>query len=186
MVLHYIPNILSLFRIIAAPFLLLSAWYDLPLLFFILLGMMLISDLLDGIIARRIDHTTERGSRLDSYGDILTYLSTPLAVWWLWPDIVKEELYYIIAAVIIYIVPAIFSFLKFGQLASYHTWITKIAAVLMSVGVVMLLGFDNNLLFHAAVYFLVLVMVENIAITLILPKQKSDIYTLWHAWKERS
>ncbi|GIT97832.1 CDP-alcohol phosphatidyltransferase family protein [Sulfurovum sp. TSL1] len=186
MVLHYIPNILSLFRIFAAPFLLLSGWYDLPILFFILLGMMLLSDLLDGIIARRIDHTTERGSRLDSYGDILTYLSTPLAVWWLWPDIVKEELYYIIAAIVIYIVPAIFSFLKFGQLASYHTWITKIAAVLMSVGVVMLLGFDNHLLFHSAVYFLVLVMVENIAITFILPKQKSDIYSVWHAWKERS
>lgn len=186
MVLHYIPNILSLFRIIAAPFLLLSGWYDLPILFFILLGMMLLSDLLDGIIARMLDHTTERGSRLDSYGDVLTYLSTPLAVWWLWPDIVKEELYYIIAAIVIYILPAIFSLLKFGQLASYHTWITKIAAVLMGVGVVMLLGFDNNLLFHTSVYFLVLVMVENIAITLILPKQKSDVYTLWHAWKERS
>ena len=186
MILHNIPNILSLFRIIAAPFLLLSGWYDMPILFFILLGMMLLSDLLDGIIARMLDHTTERGSRLDSYGDILTYLSTPLAVWWLWPDIVKEELYYIIAAIVIYIFPAIFSFLKFGTLASYHTWITKIAAVLMSAGGVMLLGFDNNLLFHAAIYFLVIVMIENIAITLIIPKQKSDIYSIWHAWKERS
>ena len=186
MILHNIPNILSLFRIIAAPFLLLSGWYDLPILFFILLGMMLLSDLLDGMIARKLEHTTERGSRLDSYGDILTYMSTPLAVWWLWPDIVKEELYYIIAAIVIYILPAIFSLLKFGKLASYHTWITKITAVLMSAGVVMLLGFDNNFLFHIAVYFLVIAMIENIAITFIIPKPKSDIYSIWHAWKERS
>jgi CDP-diacylglycerol--glycerol-3-phosphate 3-phosphatidyltransferase len=185
MMLHHIPNLLSLFRIIAAPFLLLSGWYDMPILFFILLGMMLLSDLLDGIIARMLDHTTERGSRLDSYGDILTYLSTPLAVWWLWPDIVKAELYYIFAAIVIYMLPAIFSLLKFGKLASYHTWITKISAVLMSGGVVMLLVFDNNLLFHGAIYFLVIAMVENIAITLIIPKQKSDIYSVWHAWKER-
>ncbi len=185
MMLHHIPNLLSLFRIIAAPFLLLSGWYDMPILFFILLGMMLLSDLFDGMIARMQGHTTERGARLDSYGDILTYLSTPLAVWWLWPDIVKEELTYIIAAIIIYILPAIFSFLKFGKLASYHTWITKISAVLMSAGIVMLLGFDNHLLFHAAIYVLVIATLENIAITFIIQKPKSDIYTIWHAWKER-
>ena len=180
-----IPNILSLFRIIAAPFLLLTGWFGMPTLFFILFGFMLLSDALDGIIARMMDQTSELGARLDSYGDILTYLSTPLAVWWLWPDLVKEELYFIIAAIIIYILPAVFALAKFGKLASYHTWITKVSAVLMSAGVVLLLGFENNLLFHYAIYFLVIEMVENIVITIILPKQKSDIHSIWHALKER-
>jgi len=156
-----------------------------PTLFFILFGLMLLSDVLDGIIARMLDQTSELGARLDSYGDILTYLSTPLAAWWLWPDLLKEELYYIIAAIIIYILPAVFALVKFGKLASYHTWITKISAVLMSAGVVLLLGFENNLLFHIAIYFLVIEMVENIVITIILPKQKSDIHSIWHALKER-
>ena len=181
-----IPNSLSLFRIVAAPFLLLTGWLQMPTLFFILFGLMLLSDVLDGIIARMLDQTSELGARLDSYGDILTYLSTPLAVWWLWPDVIKEELYYIIAAIIIYILPAIFTLIKFGKLASYHTWVTKISAVLMSAGVVMLLGFEHNLLFHLAIYFLVIEMVENIVITIILPKQKSDIHSIWHALKERS
>ena len=180
-----IPNSLSLFRIIAAPFLLLSGWFDMPNLFFILFGLMLLSDVLDGIIARILDQTSDLGARLDSYGDILTYLTTPLAAWWLWPDVIKEELYYIIAAIIIYISPAVFALVKFGKLSSYHTWITKLSAVLMSAGVVMLLGFENNLLFHIAIYFLVIEMVENIVITIILSKQKSDIHSIWHAWKER-
>ena len=181
-----IPNSLSLFRIIAAPFLLLTGWFEMPTLFFMLFGMMLLSDVLDGIIARMLDQTSERGARLDSYGDILTYLSTPLAAWWLWPDLLEEELYYIIAAIIIYILPAVFALLKFGKLASYHTWITKISAVLMSIGVVVLLGFENNLLFHIAIYFLLIEMIENITITIMLPKQKSDIHSIWHAWKERT
>lgn len=181
-----IPNILSLFRIISAPFLLLAGWFDMPTLFFILFGLMLLSDALDGIIARMLNQTSELGARLDSYGDILTYMSTPLAAWWLWPDVVKEELHYIIAAIVIYILPAVFALLKFGKLASYHTWITKISAVLMSAGVVMLLGFENNLLFHIAIYFLVIEMVENIAITFMISKQKSDIHSIWHAWKERT
>lgn len=180
-----IPNLLSLFRIVAAPFLLLAGWFEMPTLFFILFGMMLLSDVLDGMIARMLNQTSELGARLDSYGDILTYLSTPVAAWWLWPDLLKGELYYIIAAIIIYILPAVFSLLKFGKLASYHTWITKISAVLMSAGVVVLLGFENNFLFHIAIYFLVIEMVENIAITLILREQKSDIYSIWHIWKER-
>lgn len=180
-----IPNILSLFRIIAAPFLLLTGWFGMPTLFFILFGMMLLSDALDGIIARMLNQTSEIGARLDSYGDILTYLTTPFAAWWLWPDLVKGEMDYIIAAIIIYVLPAIFALFKFGKLASYHTWITKISAVLMSAGVVLLLGFENNLLFHIAIYFLVIEMVENIAITFILPEQKSNIHSIWHAWNER-
>jgi CDP-diacylglycerol--glycerol-3-phosphate 3-phosphatidyltransferase len=116
---------------------------------------------------------------------MLTYLTTPLAAWWLWPDLVEEELNYIIAAIIIYVLPAVFALLKFGKLASYHTWITKISAVLMSVGVVVLLAFENNTLFHFAIYFLVIEMVENIAITFILTEQKSDIHSIWHAWKRR-
>jgi len=180
-----IPNLLSLFRIIAAPFLLLSGWLEMPTLFFILFGLMLFSDVLDGFIARMLDQTSELGARLDSYGDILTYLSTPVAAWWLWPNMIKEELNYIIAAIIIYILPALFSLIKFGKLASYHTWITKVSAILMSAGVVLLLGFEKPLLFHIAIYFLVLEMVENIAITIILPKQKSNIHSLWHALKEK-
>jgi CDP-diacylglycerol--glycerol-3-phosphate 3-phosphatidyltransferase len=180
-----IPNVLSLFRIIAAPFLLLAGWFKMPGLFFVLFGLMLLSDALDGIIARMLDQTSEEGARLDSYGDILTYLSTPLAVWWLWPDIIKAELNYIIAAIIIYILPAFFALAKFGKLASYHTWITKVSALLMSAGVIVLLGFGNAFLFHIAIYFLLIEMVENIAITIILSKPKSNIHTIWHAWKKR-
>ena len=180
-----IPNLLSLFRIIAAPFLLLAGWLGMPTLFFILFGSMLLSDVLDGFIARLLDQTSPLGARLDSYGDIVTYLCTPFAAWWLWPELIREELYYITAAVIIYVLPSFFSFAKFGKLASYHTWITKVSAVLMSLGVVLLLGFEHSLVFHLAVYFLLIEMMENIAITLILPEQKNDIHSIWHAWKIR-
>ena len=181
-----IPNLLSFFRILAAPFLLVTGWFGMPTLFFILFGLMLLSDALDGIIARMLDQTSELGARLDSYGDILTYLTTPLAAWWLWPELIISEINYIIAAIIIYVLPAVFALFKFGKLASYHTWITKASAVLMGIGVVFLLGFENNLLFHIAIYFLVIEMVENIAITFILPAQKSNIHSIWHAWKERT
>ena len=180
-----IPNLLSLFRIAAAPFLLLTGWLGMPVGFFILFGLMLLSDLIDGYVARKMHQTSELGARLDSYGDIVTYLSTPVAAWWLWPDIIRQEFYYIVTVIIIYIMPAFFAFAKFGKLVSYHTWITKISAVLMSAGIVLLFGFENNTLFHIAVYVVVLEMVENIAITFILPKPMTNISSVWHAWQKR-
>jgi len=156
-----------------------------PAGFFILFGLMLLSDVVDGYIARKTHQTSELGARLDSYGDIVTYLSTPIAAWWLWPDIIKQEFYYIVVVITVYILPAFFALAKFGKLVSYHTWITKISAVLMSAGIVLLFGFEDNTLFHIAVYVVVLEMVENIAITFILPKPMTNISTVWHAWQKR-
>ncbi len=175
-----IPNQLSIFRIAAAPFLLLAGWLGSETWFFWLFGLMLFSDAIDGFIARMLHQTSELGARLDSLGDIATYLTTPLAVWWLWPEIIKAELLFITAAIIIYILPAFFSIAKFGQLASYHTWITKVSAVLMSGGVVLLLAFDSPVVFHIAVFFLIIEAAENIAITMYLPKPRTDIRSFWH------
>ena len=175
-----IPNLLSLFRIAAAPFLLLAGWLGFPMLFFVLFGMMLFSDILDGYIARRMNQITELGAKLDSLGDITTYLSTPLAVWWLWPEIIRQEALYIVVALAVYIFPAFFSLAKFGQLASYHTWITKVSAVLMSSGVLLLLIIGSTIIFHIAVLFLVVEAIENIAITLVLKEPRSNIRSLWH------
>ncbi len=180
-----IPNLLSLFRIFAAPFLILAGYLQMPTLFFILFGLMFLSDALDGLIARALNQTSELGARLDSYGDIVTYLSAPFAIWWLWPEIIREEFYYIVAAISLFIVPAFFALVKFGKLASYHTWITKASALLMSTGLFVLVFFKSALLFHIAVGVLVIETIENIAITLLLSKQKTDIHSIWHAWKNR-
>jgi CDP-diacylglycerol--glycerol-3-phosphate 3-phosphatidyltransferase len=180
-----VPNLLSLFRIAAAPFLLLAAWFEMAPLFFLLFGLMLLSDGLDGYIARKWHLTSKLGAKLDSIGDIVTYLSTPLAIWWLWPGIIKEEAIYIAAVIALYISPAFFSLAKFGELASYHTWIAKASAVLMSAGVVLLVGFKDPTLFHIAVAFLVVEAAENIAITLLLPEPGYNIRSFWHALKSR-
>jgi CDP-diacylglycerol--glycerol-3-phosphate 3-phosphatidyltransferase len=180
-----IPNLLSIFRIAAAPFLILAGWLGSPTFFFILFGMMLLSDALDGYVARKLHQTSKLGAKLDSLGDIATYLSVPFAVWWLWPEIIKQEAVYIVSAIIIYILPAFFSLAKFGELASYHTWITKVSAVLMSAGLILMLAADSVLVFHIAVFFLLLEAIENIAITLLLKKPKNNIHSFWHALKER-
>ena len=175
-----IPNILSLSRIGMAPFALLAAYYGKENLFFLFFTLMLISDVLDGYIARKLHQCTKVGSKLDSIGDYITYISIPFATWWLWPEIIHDEALYIGIAFTLFLLPGIIARLKFGEMVAYHTWLTKVTAVLISVGLIILLFSKNNMVFHLAIYVLVLEAVESMLITFILDKPQANVKSLWH------
>jgi len=180
-----IPNMLSLSRIAMAPFVLVAAYYGSELLFFTLFGLMLLTDALDGYLARRWHECSDIGSKLDSIGDYVTYMTVPFATWWLWPEIIKAEWPYITAAILLFLVPGIIARIKFGQMIAYHTWLTKITAVLFSAGLLLLLFAKNSLLFHIGVCFLVLEAVENLAITAVMKEPGTNLRSLWHVLKNR-
>ncbi|MGB5966639.1 MAG: CDP-alcohol phosphatidyltransferase family protein, partial [Sulfurimonadaceae bacterium] len=71
------------------------------------------------------------------------------------------------------------------QMVAYHTWITKIAAVVMSAGLVILLFTKSNLVFHIAVYVLILEALESLIITFILETPRANVRSLWHVLKNR-
>ena len=180
-----IPNILSLSRIAAAPFLIVASYYGSEKLFFILFSLMLVSDVLDGYIARKLHQCSKIGSKLDSIGDFVTYLSLPLSVWWLWPEIIKAEFAYIVATVLIYLLPGVVALVKFHQPVAYHTWLTKVTAVAISVGIILLLFTKNSLFFHFAIAVLALEAAENILITLILSRPQTNVRSLWHIVRKK-
>ena len=66
------PNILSALRIIIAPILLYLAWFGHKNYFIIFLIISLLSDAIDGFIARKLELTTKAGAKLDSVGDMTT------------------------------------------------------------------------------------------------------------------
>lgn len=59
------------------------------------------------------------------------------------------------------------------------------APFLLLAGIILFLGFGNVHLFHFAVYFLIIEMIENIAITFILPKPMMNVNSVWHALRKR-
>ena len=89
-----IPNLLSGFRLLAAPIMLYLAWTGKPLSFLIMLAISLSTDAIDGFLARRLNWQSELGARLDSWGDFTTYITVPLGAWWLWPDILRREAFF--------------------------------------------------------------------------------------------
>ena len=180
-----LPNLLSIFRLVAAPFLIYIAWCGRHNFFLVLLAISLVTDAIDGFIARKLGVVSDLGAKLDSLGDLAIYFTVPLCAWWLWPEIIIREVFFVLLAIGAYCVPILFAFVKFGEISSYHTLATKIEAVLMSIAVFILFIADISWPFRLAVIFQFFVAGEEIAITLLLPKLQSNVRSLWHVIKQK-
>lgn len=181
-----LPNLLSLFRILIAPLLLVAAWLDMPGLFLTLFVAALASDALDGFLARRLGQTTALGGLLDSWGDCALYCVTPLAVWWLWPEVVWQELPYVVVAIAAFLLPLAVGFVKFHRLTSYHTWGAKAAAVALGIATPLLLLGGPAFPFRLAVLILACSALDELIITLLLRHWQANIPSCLHAWRLRS
>ena len=179
-----LPNALSLFRIAMIPLLGALAWQGAATLFLVGLAASLLSDGIDGFVARRSGAVSPLGARLDSLGDLATYTSLPLFAWWLWPEILREQKGPFAVAACAYLAPLGAAWLRFRRLPSYHTWAAKLTAVWMAGALFALFANGPAWPFHVGVALLALEAAEEIAITCVLPAWRSDVPTFWHALRE--
>ena len=175
-----IPNLLSSFRIIVAPFIFVTAWQDQPNLFLVILAVALLSDAVDGFVARRFKVTSKTGTKLDSWGDFITYITVALCAWRLWPEILHREAFFVMTGIVLFVLPVIAGYIKFKRLLCYHTWAAKIQAVLMCISIYILFITGIACPFQCAVILQCFVSIEEIAITLWLTEQRYNIPSFWH------
>lgn len=178
-----LPNLLTGFRFVAAPVLLWLAWHGHGIAFMALLAVAFLTDLLDGMAARLTGQVTEFGATLDSWADVVNYLTIALCCWWLWPDMVSRELFYVGLIVASCLLPALAGFFKFGCFTSYHTWAVKIAAGAMGLTLYVLFLGGPTWPFRVAAVICIVAAIEEIVITLILPEPESNLRSVWDVLK---
>lgn len=176
-----VPNALSALRLVLAPVLLVLAWRGAATAFLVALSISLLSDLCDGWFARRYGQATQLGTLLDSWGDLATYAIVPLCAWWLWPDLIRREAWYVGAIVAAYAFPIVLGYLKYGRLTSYHTYGAKLSAVVMGASALLLFAGGPALPFRVGTFVLVLAELEEIAITTLLPEWRANVPSILHA-----
>ncbi|MDI1293583.1 MAG: CDP-alcohol phosphatidyltransferase family protein [Methylobacter sp.] len=178
-----LPNLLTGFRFVAAPVLLWLAWCNHPIAFMGLLAITFATDLLDGVIARLTGQVSQFGAVLDSWADVITYLTVALSCWWLWPDVVSRELLYVGLIIASCLLPALVGIFKFGRFTSYHTWGVKIAAATMGLTLYMLFLGGPTWPFRVAAVMCVVAAIEEIMITWLLPEPESNLRSIWDVLK---
>ena len=176
-----VPNALSVLRLLFVPVLLILAWNGQGKIFFNLLVVSLLTDALDGWLARKLNQATELGARLDSWADLLTSLSMPLAGWWLRPDVVREESVFLLTGIAFYLLAPLYGWLKYRRLTSYHTWAAKTAAFGLAVAVVVVFAGGPGWPLRIVMPLVVLACLEEMFITAVLKEWRANVPTLWHA-----
>lgn len=174
-----LPNLLTSFRFVAAPILLWLAWHGHGIAFMVLLAAAFLTDVLDGLVARLTHQVSEFGARLDSWADVVNYLTIAISCWWLWPDMVMQELPFVLSVIISMWIPAIVGFYKFGTMTSYHTWSVKLAAAATGLTLYVLFFGGPAWPFRVAAVLCLIAAAEESAITCWLNEPQSNVRSIW-------
>ena len=172
------PNLVSALRILCAPVLFLLAFLQNELWFLGVLLFSVLTDVVDGFLARKLDMITPLGAHMDSWGDFTIYGTMAICAWILWPEITQRELLYYSLIVFSFLLPALIGLVKFGKVTGYHTWAVKAAFVVTFIGYVLLFAEIARWPFMLASFVCVYAGLEEILITLILREERTDVRSL--------
>lgn len=141
-----------------------------------------LSDILDGVIARRLGISTAQLRQSDSWADLSFYSCIAASAWLVHPDVVlafRIPLLLVLAAQVgLYG----FSWLKFGRFPSYHTYTAKAWGITLFLATVSLFGFQTaGISLWLAIIMGLINSLEEIAMTLVLPEWRHDVLSLSHA-----
>lgn len=180
-----VPNLLSATRIVLMPAVLLTAMGGLKPWFIGLLVAGLLTDALDGYLARRLHAQSELGRKLDSFADYLTMITGIAGIALLWPAIMQRELRWVTVGLVAFFAVVVYGFVRLGRAPCYHTWASKALAVACGLSIIPLLAEWSALPFHVAMALLVACGGEEIAIAILVPWHEGEVPTVWHAWRMR-
>jgi phosphatidylglycerophosphate synthase len=180
-----IPLALTIFRICSAPLLIVLAGLGMERSFLGLAVAALLSDAIDGTLARRLGSASETGRLLDSWADLLIALTSVVGATLLWPDTMRREAIYLALVLAALAVPNAYALVRFHRLLGYHTLSAKTSGVLLSVGAVLMFIGVTPVLFRTAAVVESIVALEYIGISLLVPQWNGEMKSIWHAWRQR-
>lgn len=184
-----IPYILLAIRFVFAPVIFFLAYLKGEEQRFIILTLMflgLLTDIFDGIIARKIGVSSEKLRRLDSQIDLVFWLSLGFAAYFINPEVIKSHWPAIAVIFIMEAVCYIISILKFGKETCTHAFLSKIWGLSLLIAFTYLIGLQEiGWAFYLAIILGVVSHIDVILIILILPKWQYDVPSCYHAWNIR-
>lgn len=177
-----VPSILIYFRLIAGisfiPLVLCHA-YSALLVTLLIAG--LLSDIVDGVVARHLGVATLALRRADTKADLVFFGCTTIAAltksalsWiYLWP--------WLVAYGTLFATRNIVDYLRYQASPSYHMWSGRLWAVILCVHLAALF-YGIHALFLLPIHFGLYAInaAEGIIASLVLPVPSSDIPSVWH------
>lgn len=173
----YLPITLVITRFFIAPLLLWDA-LDGQTSFWFLVGYIsaFVSDIFDGVIARRLKVSTAKLRQADSWADVCLYSIIAISAWLVHREAIIAFRTPLLIVVFAQLLWWVVNLVKYGKPASYHTYSAKIWGITLFIATIALFGFNYAGIFlWIAIIVGIIHTVEEIAMTLILPQWTHDV-----------
>jgi CDP-diacylglycerol--glycerol-3-phosphate 3-phosphatidyltransferase len=183
-----LPALLISFRAALGPgVILLSFLSSNRLLLVACVGLALLSDIFDGVLARRWRLDTAAFRRWDTRADTFFYACVLVVVLLRFPAVFERRWPLITALIAAEVAQHLVAIIKYHRHASYHSILSKIWGLLLAAAMIALLGWNVDTWFlDLAIGWGILCNLQGLAMTLLLPTWHRDVLTLFHAWRLRS
>jgi len=188
MQLAWLPWTLVVFRFLLGPALLLAAAHAINGLWLVAaLAAGILSDILDGMIARRIGAATSRLRRLDSLVDTVFVLCALSVAWIAHQAALTPHLLLLALMLALNIISYIPALIKFGRAPAYHAYSAKASGLaLFAAGAWLFATGQASWWLDAAIALTILSHLDRMAITLLLPEWRTDVPGIWVLLRQRS
>jgi phosphatidylglycerophosphate synthase len=161
-----------------------AGWSGLTLAAMVVAG--LLSDIFDGVLARRWKCDTAAVRLFDSMADIVFYVGCTIALWMRHPGIVHGLTVPIAVVIGLEGLCLAVAFLKFGKLPSYHSYLAKSWGLVLASALFAAFVTKNPAAWMVAALALgILSNLEGVAMSLIMPVWRQDVKTVTEAWRLR-
>lgn len=182
-----LPMMLVVLRGAIGPLLLANALvaHQVGTLFIALFAFAFFTDVIDGPIARRLGVASDAGARADSLADAFLYAPAVAAICIACTGTVQPCFSLMWMVLFVQLASWGLSLLKFGRLTSYHSTMAKYLAPVLFFGICFVVALKFADLFTVACLMWLLIDLEGIAMTLILPFHASDVRNIGHAFRLR-
>ena len=180
-----VPNFISLYRLLVFPVIFFMALTGREHWFVILLCISLVSDVLDGNIARLFKLQTHFGAALDNLADICTYAMAILGLFiFKWTDI-EPHAWILFLFLGIFILSYIVSFVRFGKIPGLHLYSAVSAGYAQSIFFFVLFVWGFYLwMFYLVVIWGIIAYTEKIFILFKLDDIKIGVKGLYWLMKK--
>jgi phosphatidylglycerophosphate synthase len=184
---EHVPLGLTSLRAALAPVVIALAWYrPEPLALVACLVIAFLSDIFDGVIARRLGIATPALRRLDSAVDTIFYGACIAAAWHLHREVLLAHRGGLALLFALEIVRYVVDWVRFRREAAYHLWASKAWGIALFVGFAELFasGVDGWPV-TLAIVMGVVADLEGLAVSFTLRVPRTDVPTWFHARRLR-
>jgi len=179
-------TMITLYRTVAFPFLLVLVFIDRFDIFKWLLILSFLTDAVDGFLARKFNANSVLGAKLDSIGDDLTILAAIIGLAVAKAEFLKTEWLIFTIPLSLFFIQLVVALIKYRKMSSFHTYLAKTAAVLQGFFLCSIFLFEQPAywLFYTTALITTLELMEEIMIVFVLREWKTNVRGLYWVLKK--